>query len=224
LTDAEDISTTQELCARFERGVERLNSDADLVWRGRQLTADFVVQIGDVVFLLRVERGRVLECRRNLPLLCSWTFAIRGSARAWSALWQDPPPPGWHDIFALTKRGEMSLEYRHEMLWQYMQGGPGVFKGDLHFYRVDSDLRGKLDRIDTAACPLYLLTGEYDFSCTPEDTRRTAAAIPGAKVTIMKDVGHFPMSENPARFRKYLLPVLDEIQSAEAARDRARAK
>ena len=105
-----------------------------------------------------------------------------------------------------------------------MQGGPGVFKGDLHFYRVDSDLRGKLDRIDTAACPLYLLTGEYDFSCTPEDTRRTAAAIPGAKVTIMKDVGHFPMSENPARFRKYLLPVLDEIQSAEAARDRARAK
>ena len=42
-------------------------------------------------------------------------------------------------------------EHRWETLWGYMQSGPGVFKGDLHFYRVDSDLRGKLDRIDTAA-------------------------------------------------------------------------
>ena len=101
--------------------------------------------------------------------------------------------------------------YRHETLWQYMQSGPGVFKGDLYFYRVDSDLRGRLGGIDTAACPLYLLTGEYDFSCSPADTLRTASAIPGASVTIMKELGHFPMSENPGQFRKYILPVPDEI-------------
>ncbi|HTT38826.1 MAG TPA: alpha/beta hydrolase [Burkholderiales bacterium] len=107
-------------------------------------------------------------------------------------------------------------EHRHETLWQYMQGGPGVFKGDLHFYRVDADLRGKLDGIDTASCPLYLLTGEYDFSCTPEDTLRTAGAISGAKVTVMQELGHFPMSENPTQFRSYILPVLDEIRQAGA--------
>ncbi len=101
--------------------------------------------------------------------------------------------------------------HRYETLWQYMQGGPGIFKGDLYFYRVDGDLRGRLGGIDTARCPLYLLTGEYDFSCSPEDTLRTAASIPGAQVTIMKEVGHFPMSENPAQFRGYLLPVLQEI-------------
>jgi pimeloyl-ACP methyl ester carboxylesterase len=103
-------------------------------------------------------------------------------------------------------------EHRHETLWQYMQGGPGVFKGDLYFYRVDADLRGRLHGINTAICPLYLLTGEYDFSCQPEDTVRTASAIPGVKVTIMKEVGHFPMSENPAQFRKYIMPVLEEIR------------
>src|SRR5712691_5302330 len=69
---------------------------------------------------------------------------------------------------------------RHETLWMYKQSGPGVFKGDLYFYRVDGDLRGKVAGIDTRVCPLYLLTGEYDFSCTPEDTKRTAAAIGGA--------------------------------------------
>jgi len=32
-------------------------------------------------------------------------------------------------------------------------------------------------------------------------------------VTIMKEVGHFPMSENPRQFRKYILPVLNQISS-----------
>ena len=73
---------------------------------------------------------------------------------------------------------------------------------------VDGDLPGKVEGIDTGACPLYLLTGEYDFSCTPEDSRRTAAAIKGASFTIMEQLSHFPMSENPEQFRRYIAPVL----------------
>jgi pimeloyl-ACP methyl ester carboxylesterase len=103
-------------------------------------------------------------------------------------------------------------ETRWDTLWMYMQGGPGVFKGDLFFYRADGDFRDRVAEIDTTACPLYLLTGEYDFSCTPEDTQRTAAKIKGARVSIMREIGHFPMSEHPAQFRRYLLPVLDEIR------------
>jgi pimeloyl-ACP methyl ester carboxylesterase len=95
----------------------------------------------------------------------------------------------------------------------YLQGGPGIFKGDLHFYRVDGDLREKVRGIDIKRCPLYLLTGEYDFSCAPEDTQRTAQQIPGAEVVVMKELGHFPMSENPAQFRTYILPVLERIRA-----------
>jgi pimeloyl-ACP methyl ester carboxylesterase len=104
---------------------------------------------------------------------------------------------------------------RQETLWHYKQGGPGVFKGDLYFYRVDGDLRGRVEAIDTQLCPLFLLTGEYDFSCTPEDTLRTAASIEGADVTIMDNLGHFPMSENPDQFRSYIAPVLDQIRQQE---------
>jgi len=100
---------------------------------------------------------------------------------------------------------------RMETLWAYKQGGPGVFKGDLYFYRVDGDLRGRVEAIDTGKCPLFLLTGEYDFSCSPEDTLRTAASIEGADVTIMEALGHFPMSENPDQFRRYIAPVLAKI-------------
>ena len=98
-----------------------------------------------------------------------------------------------------------------ETLWHYMQGGPGVFKGDLHFYMVDGDIRERVDTIDIRRCPLYLLTGEYDYSCTSEGTLDVARRT-GADAVIMKDLGHFPMSENPPKFNGYLLPVLEKIR------------
>jgi pimeloyl-ACP methyl ester carboxylesterase len=103
---------------------------------------------------------------------------------------------------------------RWETLWHYMQGGPGVFPGDLHFYQIDGDYRGRVKDIDTKLAPYYFLTGEYDYSCSPEDTQETAAAIAGAKVRVMRNLGHFPMSENPQAFVGELLPVLDEIAAA----------
>jgi hypothetical protein len=101
----------QELCTRFERVIPgHVNEDLHLVWRGRNLSADCLVQIGSESFLLRFQQGSIKECQKGLRLMCSWDFAVRGSLRAWDALWQDPPQPGWHDLFALTKRGEMTLE------------------------------------------------------------------------------------------------------------------
>jgi pimeloyl-ACP methyl ester carboxylesterase len=103
---------------------------------------------------------------------------------------------------------------RREIWWQYVQGGPGIFPGDLHFYRVDKGFPERVKTIDTNRCAVYLLTGEYDFSCRPEDTIRTGARIPGAEVTIMRELGHFPNCEHPERFREYLLPVLERIRTA----------
>ena len=103
--------------------------------------------------------------------------------------------------------------HRWETVWHYMQGGPGVFTGDLFFYQVEGDIRERLGAIDTSICPLYMLTGEYDYSASPKDTEAAAARIKGAKVTIMKGLGHFPMSENPDAFLAHLRPVLDEIRA-----------
>ena len=100
---------------------------------------------------------------------------------------------------------------RWETLWHYMQGGPGVFKGDLYFYKIDGDIRARVAEIDTSRCPLFLLSGEYDYSCTPEETGAVARSIPGCEVTIMNGLGHFPMSENPDIFLGHLLPVLEKI-------------
>jgi pimeloyl-ACP methyl ester carboxylesterase len=70
------------------------------------------------------------------------------------------------------------------------------------------DARDRIHRIDTQKCPLTLLTGEYDYSCTAEHSAATAAKIPGARFQRMDGIGHFPFAENPDLFLDYLLPEL----------------
>ncbi len=101
---------------------------------------------------------------------------------------------------------------RREVWWTYSQGGPGIYRGDTYFYSVDWDLRGREGEIDTRRCPVYLLTGEYDYACTVQESAATAAAIQGAKFRKMEGIGHFPMAENYPRFREYLIPVLRELE------------
>ncbi len=102
-------------------------------------------------------------------------------------------------------------KYRRETIWCYSQGAPPVFKGDLYYYSVDHDLTGTTENIDTGGTPVYLLTGEYDWASTPEMSEELAGRIGGARFQKMTELGHFPMSENPERFRAYIAPVLKEI-------------
>ena len=137
--------------------------------------------------------------------------------RYYDPSWLDHPEVNGPVAGAATVMGLMCPDSpeaeRWETLWHYMQGGPGVFSGDLHFYQVEGDFRQRVCEIDTSTTPLYLLTGEYDYSCSPQDTLDTAAQIAGAQVRIMPGLGHFPMSENPQAFVEQLLPVLDEIDA-----------
>jgi pimeloyl-ACP methyl ester carboxylesterase len=197
----------------------------------RLTTRGYVDMILAFCDALRLERPVVLGCSIGGKIVLELAREHPERFRALIGLESAAYQPPWYDDTGWLHRpdvhgGELCGalmsgliapqspdETRWETLWGYMQGGPGVFKGDLYFYRVDGDFRDRVGQIDTARCPLYLLTGEYDFSCTPEDTRLTAEKIPGARFTLMTEIGHFPMAENPAQFRRYLLPVLDEIRA-----------
>jgi pimeloyl-ACP methyl ester carboxylesterase len=103
-----------------------------------------------------------------------------------------------------------------DITWHYAQGGPAVFFGDIEFYAGDWDMRDRVARIDTNRARLFMLTGEYDYSCTVEHSAATAAKIPGVRFQAMAGIGHFPFAENPALFAQYLLPILDECRATAA--------
>jgi pimeloyl-ACP methyl ester carboxylesterase len=102
---------------------------------------------------------------------------------------------------------------RREATWYYMQSAPQAHRGDLNYYIRDHDLTQDVGKIDTSKVDVYLMSGEYDWSATPDDTRAMAAQIPGAHLVEMPGLGHFPMVENYPLFRQHLIPVLDAIAS-----------
>ncbi len=102
---------------------------------------------------------------------------------------------------------------RRETIYCYSQGAPVTFKGDLHFYLIEHDQSETAKDIDTAKLDVYILNGEYDWSGHPAGGKALADMIPGAKWLLMKEMGHFPMSENPQGFKEYILPILREIKA-----------
>ncbi|SNQ45302.1 Carboxylesterase (modular protein) [Frankia canadensis] len=119
--------------------------------------------------------------------------------------------PAQHAASMMSFMGATAPEsYRHETRLHYAQGAPGVFPGDIAYFRGDHDLRGQAHLIDTARCPVHMLTGNYDFLTMPL-SERAAEEIPNVSFMAMPGLGHFPMSEDPERFIGYLLPILDAI-------------
>lgn len=108
--------------------------------------------------------------------------------------------------------------YRKETSQVYASGWPPAFLGDLYYYLVDFDLRETAMQIDTSKVGVHILSGEYDASGTVEHGRAAHEAIRGSTWLQMKNVGHFPMSENPEAFVGYLLPVLSRIETDRVGR------
>ena len=100
--------------------------------------------------------------------------------------------------------------FRRETGWIYSQGGPGIFGGDLYYFQVEHDLRGKAHTIDTSKVGVHLLSGEYDPTARGPAESLTAM-IDGATYDVVEGGSHFAMSDDYPRFRKYLLPVLDQV-------------
>lgn len=97
---------------------------------------------------------------------------------------------------------------RSQTLWGYAQSGPAVYQGDTYFYSTDFPKHSA--SLEPASCPLWVFSGEYDYSATTEMSREAADKL-GGELVEMKGSGHFPMSEDPAVFRTYLVPVLDKL-------------
>lgn len=103
---------------------------------------------------------------------------------------------------------------RDQATWIYSQGAPGVYDGDLAFYSDDFDAHQHTPHIDTQRTPLWLLTGDYDYSATPADSRRVAEEIAGARFAELAGFGHFPMVEHPAALLPHLQPALQALRAA----------
>lgn len=195
--------------------------------RYRLTTASYLAMIRAVWLALGLERPVVMGCSMGGAIVLKIAAEFQDELTGIVGLESSAYAPGRYNELLhhpAIHGGELCASYtyglnsplspeasRRENWWYYSQSGPGVYQGDVYFYSIDWDAREDMARIDTNRCKVALLTGEYDYSCTPAMSEAVAAAIPGSRLAIMKGMGHFPMIENYPAFRPHLLAALDHV-------------
>ncbi|MBY6089314.1 alpha/beta fold hydrolase [Maritimibacter alkaliphilus] len=213
----------------------------DMPWHGKSLppegwqteeyllTTDFYIEVVlAMVAALELDNPVYAGCSMGGRIALQLALNHAAPFKGFIAIEASDYQPAWYDIDWFHRPdahgGEMGAALvsaniapqgpeaeRWNTQWMFMQSGPGVFRGDLSFYTQDDSLVGKLGGIDTSSRPVHIMVGEYDMTCTPEDAKRTADAIPGATLAVMPGIGHFPMSENPEGFRPYFVEALAKM-------------
>jgi pimeloyl-ACP methyl ester carboxylesterase len=229
LNDAEITSRFRVIA--FDLPYHGRSTPPDGWWlkRYRLTTAAYLEAIRAVWQTLELERPLVMGCSMGGAIVLKLAAAYQNALRGIIGLESSAYAPGRYNELLhhpAINGGELCASYtyglnspfspeesRRENWWYYSQSAPGVYQGDVHFYSLDWDAREDIKKIDSRQCKVALLTGEYDYSCTPAMTKAVAAAIAGSHYTLMKDMGHFPMIEDYPKFRPYLLDALTHVTS-----------
>ena len=91
--------------------LSRLGTADDwLVWRGRYLSTQFMVEADRAQSLVRIQDGRVVAVLPGPHVMPRWSFALRASDDAWRRFWSARPQPGFHDLMAMIKFRTLRLE------------------------------------------------------------------------------------------------------------------
>ena len=105
----------------IDRLAALVNDDPAIVRWGRRMHETFMVEVGDQQYLLQIENGKIQKVEHGPFVQRTWRFAIRASRESWEKFWQKTPAPGWHDLFALLRRGDVKFEGDQRVLMAYLQ-------------------------------------------------------------------------------------------------------
>ena len=102
--------TDAAIIAAFAGIPALLEQTPALIARGRFLDCECLLGPANHAFHATIRQGRIADLTPAPVLMRSWRFSYRASVVAWTEYWQPAPRPGFHDLLALTKRGEAMLE------------------------------------------------------------------------------------------------------------------
>ena len=104
-----------------EKLAELVNGNPAVVFRGRLVTTEVQILVGKDEYRIRIEEGRITVVEKGPFLMRPCSISIRASAEAWGKFWQTYPPPGYQDIFAMTKKGEAEVSGDFRLLMQNLR-------------------------------------------------------------------------------------------------------
>ena len=97
-----------------------MNGEPGIVRWGREMNETFMLEMGETQYLVTVRAGRIEKVEKGPFVMRTWSFAIRAKRESWEQFFRSPPVPGWHDLFALLRRGDVKFEGDQRVLMAYL--------------------------------------------------------------------------------------------------------
>ncbi len=97
-----------------------MNGDPGIVRWGREMNETFMLEVGETQYLVTVRGGRIERVEKGPFVMRAWSFAIRAKRECWDEFLRAPPKPGWHDLFALLRRGDVKFEGDQRVMMAYL--------------------------------------------------------------------------------------------------------
>jgi len=88
----------------------RINSNQDLLKRGKWVNLTFTFGIENTDYLFEIINGKVNSIKKRVLLTKSGVFRIHGQSVSWEKHWLKKPPRDYHDIFAMLAKKIIILE------------------------------------------------------------------------------------------------------------------
>jgi hypothetical protein len=113
------MSANVDLTPFIARLPEVVNGNPAILRWGRELNDAFMLAIGETQYVVTVRGGRI-ESVATAAAKAPWRFALRAREECWREFFRSPPAPGWHDLFALLRRGDVTFDGDQRALWAYL--------------------------------------------------------------------------------------------------------
>jgi len=96
--------------ASLGRLPEHFNQRLKLIQHARRLNTRFLLISGNDSFRITIAEGRVSTVQQGPFVMGEWDFLIQAEEETWQKFWLPTPPPGFHDVLALSKFKRMSIQ------------------------------------------------------------------------------------------------------------------
>jgi putative sterol carrier protein len=99
----------------------RLEAAPVLKRRAAGLSLRLSLATADQRIIVALRDGAIESLRADKGPMHDWDLSMQMSSEDWSRFWSTSPEAGWHDIFALSRNGRLTIEGDHLRLMQYLQ-------------------------------------------------------------------------------------------------------
>jgi hypothetical protein len=107
----------------MERWQTLVNQDGVTKIIGRHLSADVLMEFGNVVYVVSFVNGTLARVVQNIGPETTYDFALRGPQDSWGKFIQPVPPPMYNDIWAMAHplHGRLKIEGNVKVMWQNLR-------------------------------------------------------------------------------------------------------